>query len=245
MPSLVHENVVSVLVYTVQSMSFSQLTTEANSLLSESQLNQLCFSADPQKQKRGGFKVANPGYLKLPAFAIDHRSPRKLTATTGQQTVCVKQVFYEVTTTSSSRRQIAVYRGPAAMTRVLMELRCIAWGAALLKLVHDFMDAFEKQNGKSLFLDRPNFRFVKTALAIEQGCVNTERRAFLIEEIIDDETEGRFRKYCGNTSPVPFQFPLDDVLNKDRAEFLAFTQHVQYWKTGKLVFVADYQGTYP
>ena len=30
--------------------------------------------------------------------------------------------------------------------------------------------------------------------------------------------------------------------DEERAKFLAFSQHVQYWKTKKQVFVSDYQG---
>lgn len=123
-----------------------------------------------------------------------------------------------------------------------MEICCIAWGSALLRVVFDFMADFDKAHGKSQWLKKFNFRFVKTALAVEQGVDNCDRRTFLIEEYIDKQTEGPFRKYCSNSSPVPCRFSPGDVLNQDRAEFLAFTQHVQYWKTGKLVFVADYQG---
>jgi hypothetical protein len=35
---------------------------------------------------------------------------------------------------------------------------------------------------------------------------------------------------------------MDTKKDEERANFLAFSQHVQYWKTKKQVFVSDYQG---
>lgn len=75
-----------------------------------------------------------------------------------------------------------------------------------------------------------------------QAKPSRDTRAFLLEEEIEEATEGKFRKYFNNTSPVPFQFSENTTANRLRADFLAFTQHLQFWKTGKLVFVADYQG---
>ncbi|KAJ7318338.1 hypothetical protein DFH08DRAFT_971406 [Mycena albidolilacea] len=49
--------------------------------------------------------------------------------------------------------------------------------------------------------------------------------------------------------PPPFAIPNptlfdnnDDKEDKERAEFLAFSQHYQYIKTHKMLFVSDYQG---
>jgi Alpha-kinase family len=81
-------------------------------------------------------------------------------------------------------------------------------------------------------------RFVKAGLAIEQANEG-ERRCFLLEEIIP-ESEGSFRKYLNNTSAVPCHFVDED--DNDRAKFLAFAQHVQYLKTKKRAYVADFQG---
>ena len=84
----------------------------------------------------------------------------------------------------------------------------------------------------------PQMRFVKAGLAIEQ--VNEgERHCFLLEEVIP-ESEGSFRKYLNNTSAVPCHFTGED--DNYRAEFLAFAQHVQYFKTKKRAYVADFQG---
>ncbi|GLB40066.1 putative alpha-kinase family protein [Lyophyllum shimeji] len=69
---------------------------------------------------------------------------------------------------------------------------------------------------------------------------DAKKTAFLLEEVIDTSTEGPFRKYLNNTSPVPLA--METKADEERAKFLAFTQHVQYWKTKKQAFVSDYQG---
>ena len=81
--------------------------------------------------------------------------------------------------------------------------------------------------------------FVEAALAIEQVEDGKDARVFLLEEVIGKD-EGRFWKYMNNVSPIPPQFA--DKKDEERAQFLAFTQHVQYFKMKKLAFVSDYQG---
>ena len=91
----------------------------------------------------------------------------------------------------------------------------------------------------------PRFRFVELALAIEQlpdshQLGKESGWVFLIEEVIQKETQGISRKYLNNVSPVPLQMSNKD--DKKHRAFLTFSQHVQYFKTKKLIFVSDYQG---
>jgi hypothetical protein len=84
-------------------------------------------------------------------------------------------------------------------------------------------------------------------IAIEQSSTTSVKKTtFLLEEVIDKYIEGPFRKYLDNVSPKPLVMETKE--DEERAKFLAFTpsQHVQYWKTKKQVFVvSDYrdQGT--
>ncbi|KAJ7031306.1 hypothetical protein C8F04DRAFT_960560, partial [Mycena alexandri] len=57
---------------------------------------------------------------------------------------------------------------------------------------------------------------------------------------IREEVAGKFRQYINNGATIPTAF--NNVDDQERAQFLAFSQHVQYWKTMKTVFVGDYQG---
>ena len=73
--------------------------------------------------------------------------------------------------------------------------------------------------------------FVKALLAIEHVTSKfDEARAFRLEEMIGGD-EGHFRKYLNNVSAAPVSFTNKD--DKERAEFLAFSQHVQYFKMKK------------
>ena len=87
----------------------------------------------------------------------------------------------------------------------------------------------------------PQFRFVKAAIAIEQSSsTSVKKTTFLLEEVIDSDLEGPFRKFLNNVSPEPLV--MKTKADEERAKFLAFSQHVQYWKMKKQVFVSDYQG---
>jgi len=117
------------------------------------------------------------------------------------------------------------------------ELNCIRWATGLQEIVDNLIAAFITQNGAPPF-EIPQMRFVRAALAI---VANETHDTYMIEEVIDDAAEGRFVKYIGNSSAKPLKNLTGDEAY--RAQFLAFSQHVQYIKTKGLAFIADYQGT--
>jgi Alpha-kinase family len=183
--------------------------------------------------KKGGFKMAYFGKSSRPLFSDDRN-------------ICAKQSFYTKTKTVTRRdgrsvkiqQDIPYYDSIKQAQDLIMEVTCLNWAHALLEMVYIFIgDWKDKQSGKSKEIEVPELRFVKAGLAIEQ--VNEgERHCFLLEEVIP-EREG-FRKYLNNTSAVPRRFVGED--DNNRAEFLAFAQHVQYLKTKKGAYVADFQG---
>lgn len=246
----VSQEVVHVLVNTVRKLTFPQLldTEESETwLCPESNLYQLHISHDQKLEKRGGFKVASPAHLDSALFMKN--LPNGL-----RNSLYAKQVFYRTKPAFKSfptsiagvpvSTPIVRYLGPSAVARIEMELKCILWAQALLQLSYDYINTFDDANGPPPphLMNPPKFRFVHAALAVEQGKPSRDTRAFLLEEEIDEGTEGKFRKYFNNTSPVPCRFSENTTANLLRTDFLAFTQHLQFWKTGKLVFVADYQG---
>ncbi len=91
-------------------------------------------------------------------------------------------------------------------------------------------------------IDTPEFQFVASALAIDTVSDSDKKRptSWLLEKRIDAATQGLWRKYINNDSPVPLM--MHSKADEQRAEFLAFCQHLQYMLTKKLVFVSDYQG---
>ncbi|KAF8228633.1 hypothetical protein L208DRAFT_1290489 [Tricholoma matsutake] len=123
-----------------------------------------------------------------------------------------------------------------------MEVSCLVWAQALLDIIYDFIKEESDLEGPTkLPFCIPQLCFVKVAIAIEQSSsTSAKKTTFLIEEVIDENTEGPFRKYLNNVSAEPLVIETKE--DEEWAKFLAFSQHVQYWKTKKQVFVSDYQG---
>jgi hypothetical protein len=104
-----------------------------------------------------------------------------------------------------------------------------------MELVYDFITSFTMEHGSPPF-SIPMMRFVRSALAIADETYDT----YLLEEVIDDSSNGNFIKYIGNGSVQPLDFLEGEEVH--RGEFLSFCQHMQYVKTKSLAFVADFQG---
>ncbi|KAI6145854.1 hypothetical protein BKA82DRAFT_1009356 [Pisolithus tinctorius] len=98
--------------------------------------------------------------------------------------------------------------------------------------------------------DIPCLRFVEASLALAHSQISkgpvkpkfggTLCGVYLLEEKIEGGN-GAFTKYIHNMDYEP---TMSVGMNGyDIAEFLVFTQHVQYCKTGGLVIISDYQGS--
>jgi hypothetical protein len=79
--------------------------------------------------------------------------------------------------------------------------------------------------------------FVDAVLAMIPG---PDKDLYLLEQCIAENSEGMFRKYINNCAAILTLFENNN--DKERAELLAFSQHYQYLKTHKMLFVSDYQG---
>ncbi|KAI6000407.1 hypothetical protein F5J12DRAFT_724114, partial [Pisolithus orientalis] len=64
--------------------------------------------------------------------------------------------------------------------------------------------------------------------------------AYLVEELIHTSSDDEFVKYIHNSNVAPCF--LLDTKAEEIADFLAFTQHIQYIMTGGQVYISDYQG---
>ncbi|OBZ65147.1 hypothetical protein A0H81_14875 [Grifola frondosa] len=185
-----------------------------------------------QDVKHGSFKKAVFGtsdrvLFRPPDSALDLPTLR----------LCAKQTFYV------SKNQRIPHDGRKQAKNLITEVQCLVWARALLDLAYAFVEKeMETRDITQLPVPAgiepiPKLRFVEATLAVEQG---GEQSVYLLEEVIDTNTEGIFKKYINNDSPDPLHF--DDATQNHRAQFLSFTQHVQYVTTGKLAFVTDYQG---
>ncbi|KAG1767365.1 hypothetical protein EV702DRAFT_980104, partial [Suillus placidus] len=129
--------------------------------------------------------------------------------------------------------------------KLFREANVLYWAKALLGFVYDFINHAIADASDPPPFAIPQVRFVEAGLALSYSQGNskstlktgTARTAFLLEEVIEGED---FTKFIHNMDPDPLLDPDQD--GYDFALFLAFMQHIQYAKTGGLVYISDYQG---
>ncbi len=186
--------------------------------------------------KKGGFKLAAFGTSMPTIFNLKAGH---------SEAICVKRVYntvervVEVGGTLRKKIVNVPHEGEKQSQYLMMEVTCLVWAQALLGIVYDFIEAESQGYGAKLPFNIPQFCYVNVAIAIENS-IPSKKTTFLLEELIDADIEGPFRKYLNNVSPMPLTMETKE--DEERAKFLAFTQHVQYWKTKKQAFVSDYQG---
>lgn len=175
--------------------------------------------------KRGACKTAHPGTVHFQGGANPFTDGR----------VCVKQV-YEWKDTSNT---IIRLKGRHELEMLSVECNCLRWASILLDLTYQFVNReIEKRGDPPLPI--PKLRFPRSMIAIVQD--SSMEKVFLIEEWFDLDDEHPFNKYLDNRLP---QHCLPDTATHkahEIAKFLVFAQHVQWEKTGGLVFTSDYQG---
>jgi hypothetical protein len=117
----------------------------------------------------------------------------------------------------------------------------IQWASSLLQDVYDFIAFYHQSRNTTCPVKIPQFRFVKSGLAVTNvaGVAAEQKEVYLAEELIRPE-DGPWRKYINNNTSYPRHF--GDNENRRCADFLAFCQHVQYWRTGCQAFTSDFQG---
>ena len=193
----------------------------------------LRLDLSPSKVLKGGFKVA----------AFGTSTTRLFKSNTSD--ICAKRTYHSIEHVVQQNGSFVTksndipYEGRKQFQNLTMEIACTVWAQALLDLVYKFIS---HEDCSPLF-NIPEFCFVELALAMEGSPDGTKKQngaVFLVEEVIAEEREGPFRKYLNNVSPAPLTMTCKE--DETRAKFLAFSQHVQYWKTRKQVFVSDYQG---
>ncbi|KAG6327179.1 hypothetical protein ID866_11911 [Astraeus odoratus] len=111
-------------------------------------------------------------------------------------------------------------------------------------MTYNFIDHAISKAKNPLPFTIPHTWFVEAGLALrygqaaaahilKAGSINT---AYLVEEGIED-SKIVIIKFIHNGSCIPL--PKHDSPGYDVAQFLAFTQHVQYFKTGGLMYISD------
>lgn len=143
--------------------------------------------------------------------------------------------------------RIARYTAKTELLKMINEGNIMYWSNSLIDFTYAFIDNTLITSDTPPPFSIPRFRFVHAGLAVvhdQSGSVPTStsfsmRRVYLVEEFIDEKEE-LFIKYIHNGHAVPI-IEQDDPLY-ELAQFLSFTQHVQYSKSGEQVYISDLQG---
>lgn len=121
-----------------------------------------------------------------------------------------------------------------------MECNCLVWASLLLDLTYQFVVREIERIGEPP-CPIPTLRFTQSMIGLIRE--PSMEKAFLIEEWITvDDSEHPFIKYLGNRFPESCVPPTAHPKAHKIAEFLVFAQHVQWEKSGGLVYTSDYQG---
>ncbi|KAL4062911.1 hypothetical protein J3A83DRAFT_4380486 [Scleroderma citrinum] len=114
------------------------------------------------------------------------------------------------------------------------EANALYWAKALLQMTYRFIDHGIKDTKAPPPFEIPCLQF----LVKPNSTVSV---TYLAEKFIPVSSDEEFMKYIHNGNAAPCI--LMDLEAEENVDFLAFTQHVQYIKTGGQVYISDYQGS--
>ncbi|KAH9170860.1 hypothetical protein EDB89DRAFT_1815552, partial [Lactarius sanguifluus] len=105
--------------------------------------------------------------------------------------------------------------------------------------VYNFIELYHKSHPLTCPMAIPVFQFVTCGLMMTNvpGATPQHKEVYLV---IQPDHDGPWRKCINNNSSCPCYFK--DTKNYHCSEFLAFCQHIQYWRMGHLMFTSDFQG---
>ncbi|CAK5279828.1 unnamed protein product [Mycena citricolor] len=184
----------------------------------------------------GSFKDAHHGFMTLTPSSLDGLGSRN------NQDVAVKQMIQGRDDQGSARR----FDVATEHRHTICKGNLLLWAMSLFDLSLSFVDYILKKTRplpSSLII--PKICFVEGGIALVHDstvgknihAASSHGQTLVIEELI----ESPFVKFVHNRAPVPYlaaDHPLFYM-----ADILCFTQHVQYEKSGGLVFISDYQGS--
>ncbi|KAJ6568516.1 hypothetical protein B0H19DRAFT_1348962 [Mycena capillaripes] len=191
------------------------------------------------------FKTASPGYLTLMHLGTDGLGRQT------NETVAVKRMYVRrAMPTEANPNGWAINRltAPDEYRKTLMEANLLLWADSIMDLTYSFIHHSIENSAQPPPFEIPEVRFVHAGVAVVHrqitgpvtASTSTLCRTYLIEELIDEQKDG-FYKFINNSSAVPLPSMNESV--SALAEFLSFTQHVQYHKTKALIYLSDLQGT--
>ncbi|KDQ50824.1 hypothetical protein JAAARDRAFT_141372 [Jaapia argillacea MUCL 33604] len=179
------------------------------------------------------FKIAHAGHLTLSSWV----APKLLGSKPGEP-VAVKRPYFSKK--EKTIEQICRFPANEEVLRVWKEANILLWSISLLSFTYAFIDRAIRKSPHPPPFNIPSLRFVNAGIAVVHTGHGSLHAGYLVEEMIDSDDHGSFIKYIHNGTAVPALDPSDELYGL--AQFLCFTQHVQYAKTGGSVYISDYQG---
>ncbi|KAH9014256.1 hypothetical protein EDB84DRAFT_1277767 [Lactarius hengduanensis] len=198
------------------------------------------FFNTAQQLRCGAFKSMREGQINLVGSC-----PFLSTPGSGAALVALKQPYLSNnggdSDSSSSGISTLALPPDSQVKELAADALSIQWASSLLQDVYDFIASYQQIHTITCPVTIPRFRFVTSGLAMTNipGAAPKQKDVYLVEELIRSD-DGPWRKYINNNSSQPCYF--SDKENRRRSDFLAFCQHVQYWRTACLVFTSDFQG---
>ncbi|KAF8166923.1 hypothetical protein K438DRAFT_1616380 [Mycena galopus ATCC 62051] len=132
--------------------------------------------------------------------------------------------------------------------KTVEEANLLYWASSLMEFTYSAITRFVSKASTYPPFEIPQLRFVRAGVAVCHDQVtgsnvsNTSfmKRTYLVEEFIEGGSD-TFIKFVHNGDATPLLDANDELYHI--AEFLCFTQHLQYYKTDKAVFLSDLQGS--
>ncbi|KAJ6495113.1 hypothetical protein C8R45DRAFT_824215 [Mycena sanguinolenta] len=123
------------------------------------------------------------------------------------------------------------------------------WAVSLLGFAYSFINFRLQEESEKPPFEIPTICFVHGGLAVAHTGSHTHAktslsRTWLVEELLNLDEDNKFYKFINNGHAVPSAAVdlADDPVLTFTTEFLCFIQHIQYWKTGGMVYISDLQG---
>ncbi|KAJ6586225.1 hypothetical protein B0H10DRAFT_2198072 [Mycena sp. CBHHK59/15] len=191
----------------------------------------------------GTFKTAHPGYLTLVHLAMDGLGTKP------NEDVAVKRMYVPRSkpTDSDPKAWVINRRMPEdEFRKILMEANVFQWAISIMTFTYSFIEHFLEKSPNPPPFPIPEICFVHAGVALvhqqDAGPLGNKKATICRSYLIEEEHSG-FYKFINNGSAVPVPLPAAVPSLSALAEFLAFTQHVQYYKSGGMVYLSDLQGT--
>ncbi|KAF8149715.1 hypothetical protein K438DRAFT_1624849, partial [Mycena galopus ATCC 62051] len=178
----------------------------------------------------GTFKSAHTGHLSLIHL------PKQGLGTAPNEHVAVKRMYRKRTQNTTTGNWVTTRFLPAdEHAMIIQEANLLYWASSLMDFTYSFIHLFLSNTDEGPPFTIPQLRFLHAGVADSHDQVagnninniSSIQRTYLVEEFIEELDS--FVKFVHNGDAGPL-FGADDPFYHI-AEFLCFTQHVQYFKT--------------